>query len=636
MVTGLEQALRYYRHSAHDWELQALLKLRVCAGSRELGRSFIAQAEELIYGAAPSIEAVHTAARSLDKIRRGSSRRLSGGLDVKSGPGGLREIEFAAQCLQRVHGGGEPWLRSSSTLFAMQKLHDKRHIGDAEFRELAATYTLLRTIEHRLQCWQGAQAHRLPNSPDEQLSLLRSLPPPAPASVEELEADMRSASSLCARVLRLSEAEGQSAPSALNLGTPGAESLIRDFAARSPQIAHAFSAGPGDPTRRNLLRFLSAAATGEQRSQAALGNILLVERSLPLFTHSALATSLLSCYPADIAALFGSLALPESAALADRLRIAMRRALLSLLGQTVIESLPVWDVLRRYSSALESILAEALSACSPPPGVAVFALGRLATAELDVVSDADLLFVRSPECPSDEASRCVLALVSMLTSYTREGSVIAVDTRLRPHGASGELVVSSRQLLQYCRTEAISWDVAAFSKLRLVAGDASLQPDVALAVSELRQRFNAAPGFVPELRSMRQRLVGVASAAAAGASNFKTGPGGLYDMDFILALLESRALLPSAGRQWPERLAALASAGLLSGSQYEQLLHASDLFRRADHAIRVVEGRSRKWLPSSDTPRRSVLHLASAPTLEDELSAAMGQLRAIFDHFFPL
>ena len=162
MVAGCAQALRYYRSVAQDWELQALLKLRHSAGDRTLAREFVEQVQELIYCKQLSLSAIQTAAHSLERIRRGVVRQSARELDVKNGPGGVREIEFVVQCLQRVHGGGEPWLRSSGTLFALQKLHDKGHIGDAEFRELCETYGLLRAIEHRLQCLQGAQSHRLP------------------------------------------------------------------------------------------------------------------------------------------------------------------------------------------------------------------------------------------------------------------------------------------------------------------------------------------------------------------------------------------------------------------------------------------------------------------------------------------
>src|ERR1043165_5263414 len=85
-------------------------------------------------------------------------------IDIKIDTGGIRDIEFLVQCLQRVYGGAEPWLRSGGTLFSLQKLHDKRHISGHEFHELNSAYTFLRHLEHRLQLRQGQQLHRLPSS----------------------------------------------------------------------------------------------------------------------------------------------------------------------------------------------------------------------------------------------------------------------------------------------------------------------------------------------------------------------------------------------------------------------------------------------------------------------------------------
>ncbi len=79
------------------------------------------------------------------------------GIDVKVDRGGIRDIEFLVQCLQRVYGGSESWLRSRGTLFALQKLHDKEHISGKDFHNLTNAYEFLRNLEHRLQLRQGQQ-----------------------------------------------------------------------------------------------------------------------------------------------------------------------------------------------------------------------------------------------------------------------------------------------------------------------------------------------------------------------------------------------------------------------------------------------------------------------------------------------
>jgi len=631
MVVGCSQALRYYRGVAEDWELQALLKLRASAGDPTLGREFVEQVQELIYCRELSLSAIKTAAHSLERIQRGGMRHGAAWLDVKNGPGGLREIEFAVQCLQRVHGGGEPWLRASGTLFALQKLHDKRHIGDAEFRELGATYGLLRAIEHRLQCSQGAQAHRLPESVMEQAALFRSLGDGAVGGMAALRQAMESSSSLCARVLRLGSTEepGEISAFSLSLGEPGAERLARELAKRSEKLAGVLAAGVGDATLRGLRRYLAAASTGEQRIREAMINAGWIEDALPVFAQSALANGILACHPDDIVALFQSRESEAGKPVADQLRIQARRCLLRLVGKTLLADKSVWAILREYSRGLDRIVAGALHAAEPPPGFAVFATGRLGTCELDALSDADLVFLRSPECDAERADRCALAVVAMLSGYTHEGSVIEVDTRLRPHGSDGALVVSERQLGLYFENEAEAWEALAFGKLRWVAGDERLASAAVERLAGLRARFAGAPEFVPELRTMRQRI-----AESGNADSFKTGPGGLYDLDFILGMLEVRAALPASGLQMPERLAALRQRGLLTAEQVCSLLQAAGLFRGVEHAIRVVEGRPRKWVPESDALRESVEKLAGRGDLDGALRAGMRAVRALFDSIF--
>ncbi len=631
MVAGCGQALRYYRSVAQDWELQALLKLRLSAGDRMLAREFVEQVQELIYCKPLSLSAIQTAAHSLERIRRGAVRRPTHGLDVKNGAGGLREIEFAAQCLQRVHGGGEPWLRASGTLFALQKLHDKGHIGDAEFRELGATYGLLRGIEHRLQCRQGAPSHRLPDALREQAALFRSMGEGSVESAGELRQIMNSASELCARVLQLgsSEAAGEEMAVTASLGAPGAAQLRRELAARSEVLAGALAADLGDFRLGNLQRFMAASSTDAERIQKALENVEWIERALPVFARSVLATNILARHPEDIIALFRRCVPETGRSISDRLRIEARRYTLRSVGRTLLEERPVWEILREYSQSFDLILRQAMEAAEAPEGFAVLAVGRLATCELDALSDADLVFLRGAECDSEKAERCARSLVAMLSSYTREGSVIAVDTRLRPHGSEGELVASSRQLAQYFESEAQAWETIAFGKLRLIAGSERLAEEAAQSLRGLRKRSTASPRFIPELRSIRKRI-----ADSSGPESFKTGAGGLYDLDFLVGMMEARAALPAAGRQLCERLEALLERGLLQPAQGRQLIHAAGVFRKVDHAIRVVEGRSRNWLPESDMLRANVEQMVQSPELASELGREMQIVRVIFDSFF--
>jgi glutamate-ammonia-ligase adenylyltransferase len=70
------------------------------------------------------------------------------------------------QCLQRLHGGREQWVRHGGTMFALFRLRDKGLLSDGEYARLAAAYQFLRYLEHRLQMEEDRQTHTLPNDPD--------------------------------------------------------------------------------------------------------------------------------------------------------------------------------------------------------------------------------------------------------------------------------------------------------------------------------------------------------------------------------------------------------------------------------------------------------------------------------------
>ena len=120
-------ARNYYQTRARDWELQMLIKARVAAGDREPGRDLLEFVEPLIYSSSLDFRAVEAVSETRERISEKLAARRSPhtGLDIKLARGGIRDIEFLVQCLQRLHGGREPWVRHGGTLFALFRLRDK-------------------------------------------------------------------------------------------------------------------------------------------------------------------------------------------------------------------------------------------------------------------------------------------------------------------------------------------------------------------------------------------------------------------------------------------------------------------------------------------------------------------------------
>src|SRR5207237_9803868 len=138
---------------------------RPAAGDLRLGRQWLAELQPLIWRAAERPEAVedirHTRRRIIEAVPR---KEL--GREIKRGPGGLRDIEFAVQLLQLVHGRIDETLRSPSTLEALTALTDGGYVGRVDGEALGRAYRFLRTVEHRLQLQRLRRTHTVPDDRD--------------------------------------------------------------------------------------------------------------------------------------------------------------------------------------------------------------------------------------------------------------------------------------------------------------------------------------------------------------------------------------------------------------------------------------------------------------------------------------
>ncbi|MEZ5352241.1 MAG: glutamine-synthetase adenylyltransferase, partial [Bryobacteraceae bacterium] len=175
---SLEGARNYYRDRARDWELQMMIKARVCAGDRRLGRELLEFIEPLTYTSTLDFSKVESVSEARVRIHEKlAKRRGKTEFDVKLAEGGIRDIEFLVQCLQRLHGGREKWVRQGGTLLALFRLWDKKLLSEIEYGRLASAYRFFRNVEHRLQFLDDRQTHTLPEDTDELELLARRLPP---------------------------------------------------------------------------------------------------------------------------------------------------------------------------------------------------------------------------------------------------------------------------------------------------------------------------------------------------------------------------------------------------------------------------------------------------------------------------
>ncbi len=696
LAISLKSALEYYARRAREWELQMLIKARHSAGQARVTREFLRAVESHIYGTPADFAAVEAVLRSRERISRKLENSRSNTIDVKLHAGGIRDIEFLTQCLQRLHGGEDRWVRSGGTLLALRKLNDKGWISDRDYAALVGAYEFLRKVEHRIQFELGLQTHRLPSEPDALDRLARrtgidSGKSPGQRLLRKVQEAFATVTQIHQRIVRPDASPVPGTAYALKpLIAPVGDhaphsykSLLEYLDAQAPEIAELVrNAELPDRTRKNVTRLFGALLAHAEGFSYACAQPACVKRALELGASSDYLTGLLVHHPEDIAVLDsreGSHEAPESQpemnigveravvmeaypwvweeAFDVREKMALlrrnfRTKVLELGAADVAEAKDIFHRLEHWTElagrsiasaipiareAFDSALAEFTDVNKAP--FAVLGLGRLGLSEFDLGSDADLMFVAAAGTTREEVAHWMhLAekVIEVLSSYTRDGTVFVVDTRLRPRGQEGELVPTHASLLGYVKENAQVWEALTYLKARPLAGNEELGRKVVEdLVAAVMDRFQNFPDLEGELQLMRRRLE---KEKHVPPTNTKFVPGGYYDVDFAVSYLRlrHRVLLPP-GTNVAAQIETLRSASIMSDEDARLLREGAAFLRSVDHAVRLVTGRPGEGLPVHVGHREEVETLTrnwglvpAASTLAERLKEVQQEIRYVY------
>lgn len=165
LVRTLDSHVAYYKRWAETWEFQAQLKARPQTGYLPLGEDYLKEIGPMVWTASQResfVEDVQAMRRRvLENVPEDMRQR-----ELKLGEGGLRDVEFAVQLLQLVHGRSDETLRSLATVDALAALVRAGYVGREDGTQLIEAYEFLRLLEHRLQLERFRRTHTMPANDD--------------------------------------------------------------------------------------------------------------------------------------------------------------------------------------------------------------------------------------------------------------------------------------------------------------------------------------------------------------------------------------------------------------------------------------------------------------------------------------
>lgn len=695
LARSLASTLGYYETSGRTWERQALIKCRPIAGDLELGRDFLAAATPFVYRR-------YLGAAEIGEIkamkRRIEQRTLSEGADeveVKTGRGGIRDVEFVVQFLQLLHGGGAPEVRHQSTLTSMARLEDAGCLTAEERGVMEDTYRFLRRLEHRLQTMFDRQTHRMPRDPEELRALaIRMGYSPASAweswsgPTERFLRDYRAKTDLNRRILNhllhdaFRDDAGTQVDPAVDLvldPAPTSESIERTLApypfrdkltaykslmalsreeipflsqarcrhflaAIAPDLLRALAGAPDADMALTNLEKVSASLG----AKAVLWELFSVNPpTLRLFVELCATSQFLSEVlinnPGMIDDLMDSLVAdrPRTATeileeltelcrgaedLAPILLSFRNKEWVRIGSRDILGREPVRVATRELADVASAIVnaiardqeARAIARLGTPrhatenrrDGWAIVGFGKLGGRELNYHGDLDLVFLYESEGRTKPArgrdpvsnARFFLELARrIIKTLSSEdlGPLYSVDTRLRPHGASGPLTTTLDSFRFYYRDAARTWERLALMRSRVLFASGPFGRKVSQTIREIAMLPVDSSRLAEEVGAMRKKL-----EAGRGGTDLKRGPGGSVDIEFLTQYLQlahcrerPEILRPNV---W-EALAALKRAGILDRDDYDELTAAYDFLRSVEGRLRLVYNRAMTELPEDET-----------------------------------
>jgi glutamate-ammonia-ligase adenylyltransferase len=657
----------WYQQWARPWEFQALIKARTVAGDTGLGERFLSMTRPYVWPEVLDPDAVREARVMKARAEAELARKGLESRELKRGPGGIRDIEFAVQLLQRVNGRQDESIRSPTTLIALEQLAGAGYVERRDAVDLAQAYTFLRTVEHRLQLWEEQQTHTLPADDAARTRLARVLgyrDSPRSSALDDFEAEQRrhqttvrslherlffapildtlagvgalSPEAAEQRLAAFGFADAAHTRAALRELTRGLTRRSRVMQQLLPVVLDWLSSAPDPDLGLLQLRRL---AEGPTRATALATTFRdfpgAAERACRILGSSRIVGDALLRQPEVVELLGDDDWLGRSRAPVELMDAALdtlqwradtnarraglrrfkRREHLRIAARDLLGLATTETTAHELADLADACVEAALRALDPQVPFAVIGMGRLGGHELSYASDIDVLFVYDGDTPDDfvSAETTATALMREIGATTAEGQTFRIDANVRPEGRQGPLARSLDGYRQYYERWALTWELQSLLRARPVAGDRDVATRFLRIVEPYVYRDPLPADAVREVRRIKARVERERIPPREDPQfHLKLGRGALTDIEFTVQLLQLEH-----GGSHPEvrspatmdALRRLGAAGLLAADDVDVLAAAYRLCERARNARYLVTGTPGDALPTGEGARRVALLL---------------------------
>lgn len=547
LCQDLQRMINYYDTRGEEWERQMLIKLNFISGDKKIFKKFFSFTQKYIYESHLSQSPLKTIKLMKDKIEK--FHEISG--NVKTAPGGIRDIEFIVQALQILNGKHFIKIRISNSLKAIKLLEEHNLLTKEESKVLKSAYIFYRKIEHFLQLMNNRQTHTIPDDIDAKKKLSNHL---GFVDVNSFEQTIEYYRHLVKTIFNSIT------------GDEAGDSNILFEKFSNPQKAKAdfefLSTGTGTSKIKTFDRFTISKFDGIRNAlENYLKSCYLPDRTLDNFVKLTRSNNLVSNWYSflsndklinDVLKVceFSQLSINNisySNSISDTSAVSnffvnIRKDLYSfecneiksiLAAQYVLGFINEGDISKIYTEYIRQELQNIFENIFHPDEICLIALGSFAVREMNFFSDVDLIPIINDFSKANLIESQLHKFIKMANEKIKGTKI---DFRLRPEGKNSILTIDLNSYIKYYSERARVWEYQSLLKSDFVFGNFELYQVFKKKVFELQKLITPQRLFT-ESSEMFNKLVSSFDKDKNLGFDIKKSSGGFLTIDFLLSYL---------------------------------------------------------------------------------------------------